>query len=72
MATQREQGIMIILLVLLYSAARTRYVHGGRGEDRQQCEDLLIKEGDDKRRRWMGLGLEYSDYCMCTCIRDGL
>ena len=47
-------------------------MHGGRGEDRQQCEDLLIKEGDDKRRRWMGLGLEYSDYCMCTCIRDGL
>ena len=36
------------------STARARYVSGGKGEDRQQYEELP-KEGD-KRRRWMGLG----------------
>ena len=41
------------------SAARTRHVHGGRGEDKQQCKEEVI----DKRRRWMELGLEYNDYC---------
>ena len=53
------------------SAARTRYVHGRRGEDRQQCEELP-KEGEiDKRRRWMGLGTH--DYCiMQLATRDGL
>ena len=42
-------------------------VHGGRGHDTQQCEELP-KEGDDKRKRWMGLGTEYmySGYCMYT------
>ena len=35
------------------SAARTRYAHGGRREDRQQCEELPIRKVIDKRRRWM-------------------
>ena len=29
------------------SATRARYVHGGRGEDKQQCKELS-KEGDWK------------------------
>ena len=32
------------------SAARTRYVHGRRREDRQQCEELP-KEGDGRKEK---------------------
>ena len=46
------------------SAARTRYVHGGKGEDRHRCEELP-KEGDGQTEKMDGtLGQEYNDYCM--------
>ena len=32
------------------SAARTRYVHGGKGEDRHWCEELP-KEGDGQTEK---------------------
>ena len=36
------------------SAARIRYVHGGRGEDRQQCVELP-KEGDFQKEKMDGM-----------------
>ena len=36
------------------SAARTRYVHGRRGEDRSLKS--YLRKVMDKRRRWMELG----------------
>ena len=35
------------------SAARTRYVHGGSGEDRKQCEQLP-KESDGQKEKMYG------------------
>ena len=51
------------------SAARTRYVHGGRGEDRQECEELP-KEGDGQIEKMDGTWDKNTMIIVCT--RDGL
>ena len=50
-------------------AARARYGRGGRGEDRQQCEELP-KEGDGQKEKMDGTGDKNTMIIVCT--RDGL
>ena len=50
------------------SAARARYVHGGRGEGRQQCEELPIRKVMDKRRRWSRLILIIVIHMYTVCM----
>ena len=49
------------------SAARARYVHGGMGEDRQQCEELHVpKEGDGQKEKMDGTGDKNTMITVCT------
>ena len=52
------------------SAARTRYVHGRRGEDRQECEELP-KEGDGQKEKMDGTWDKNTMiiYCMLILIQ---
>ena len=50
------------------SAARTRYVHGRRGEDRQECEELP-KEGDGQKEKMDGTG---DKNMIIVCTQNGL